>query len=183
ATVNPIQYFPICEFVSKHWSFMDQRISLSPFVVSKPRPANPNDDRPIIIPSLSNLTTASSVKLRYSPIIVRADISQFFSSVYTHVLPWVAHGRDNAKKDQSPASSANYFNSLDYYIQHCQSSETRGIPVGPDAFRIVAEFIASDMDRKLKEKVGDHIVGGARHVDDFFIGVRSETDAQIVLSA
>jgi hypothetical protein len=39
------------------------------------------------------------------------------------------------------------------------------------------------MDRKLKEKVGDHIVGGARHVDDFFIGVRSETDAQIVLSA
>jgi hypothetical protein len=76
ATVNPIQYFPICEFISKHWFFMDQRISLSPFVVSKPRPANPDDDRPIIIPSLSNLTTEASDKLRYSPIIVRADISQ-----------------------------------------------------------------------------------------------------------
>lgn len=182
ATPNPVQYFYICEFIQKRWREIQQQIDRSPFVVSKPREAPASADRPVIIPSLSNLTTEASEKLRYSALIVRADISQFFPSVYTHILPWIAHGREPAKGDRAPQSTTIYFNALDYAIQHSQSGETRGLAVGPDAFRIAAEFIASDLDRKVAERCGDLIVGAARHVDDFFIGVMSEVDGLAVLS-
>ena len=179
---NPVQYFHVCEFIFENWEILDAKISSSPLVVSKPRPSEPTADRPIIIPSLSNLTTEASEKLRFSPLIVKADISQFFPSIYTHAIPWVAHGIEQAKSDTSPQSDVNEFNALDFFVQHTQNSETRGIGVGSDAFRIIAEFIGSEIDRRLVDHVGERIIGGARHVDDFFIGVRSETDAQIVLS-
>jgi len=182
STPNPIQLFHVCEFISNHWNEIDEKISNSPLVVSKPRPAPVTADRPIIIPSLSNLTTEASEKLRYSPIIVKADISQFFPSIYTHSIPWVAHGRELAKKDTNCESKVIYFNQLDYFVQHCQSSETRGVGVGSDAFRIIAEYIGSEIDRRLVDMSGDHLIGGARHVDDFFLGVKTESDAQIVLS-
>lgn len=182
STAHPIQFFHVCEFIFENWDKIDQDISESPFVVSRPRAGNSSADRPIVIPSLSNLTTEASKKLRYSPIIVRTDISQFFPSVYTHCIPWVAHGKDIAKGDQNPRSTVNSFNQLDFHIQRCQNSETRGLAVGPDAFRIVAEFVASAIDKRLNEMCAGKIIGGARHVDDFFIGVKDEFDAQLVLS-
>lgn len=183
STANPVQYFHVCEFISSNWKKINKKISGSPYVVSQPRPAPEGADRPILIPSLSNLTTEASRKLKYSPIIVRTDISQFFPSIYTHSVPWVAHGKEKSKADQNSKSKEITFNSLDFYIQHCQNSETRGVAVGPDAFRIVAEFIGSEIDRMLMGKASEHIIGGARHVDDFFIGVKSEEGARIVLSA
>lgn len=182
STSHPVQFFQVCEFVYENWGFIDSQIGNSPFVVSRPKPGSSSADRPIIIPSLSNLTTEASKKLRYSPIIVRADISQFFPSVYTHCIPWVAHGKNKSKEDQNNRSTENYFNGLDYFVQGCQNSETRGLAVGPDAFRIIAEFVASALDRRLVELCAEKIIGGARHVDDFFIGVKNESDAQIVLS-
>ncbi|WP_149036434.1 RNA-directed DNA polymerase [Aurantiacibacter atlanticus] len=95
----------------------------------------------------------------------------------------MAHGKEASKADQAPDSKENPFNNLDYFVQRCQSAETRGVEVGSDAFRIIAEFIGSEIDRKLVESAGNKIVGGARHVDDFFLGVRTESDAQVVLSA
>lgn len=182
STAHPIQFFHVCEFVYENWNLIDAEIASSPFVVSRPRAGSSSADRPIVIPSLSNLTTEASKKLRYSPIVVRADISQFFPSVYTHCIPWVAHGKDAAKDDQNHRSGSIIFNQLDYFIQRCQNSETRGLAVGPDAFRIVAEFVASALDKRLVDLCAGKIIGGARHVDDFFIGVRNEVDAQIVLS-
>ena len=183
STPNPVTFFHVCEFIHKNWEVIESRISDSPLIVSKPKPSAKTADRPIIIPSLSNLTTEASEKLRFSPIIVKADISQFFASIYTHAIPWVAHGREAAKADQAHDSETVKFNQLDVFVQRCQSGETRGVGVGSDAFRIIAEFIGSEIDRDLISAVGDKIIGGARHVDDFFLGVRTESDAQEVLSA
>jgi len=182
ATPNPVQYFHVCDFIHEHWGEIDASISSSPFVVSQPKIAPPNADRPVVIPSLSNLSNEASKKLRYSPIIVRADVSQFFPSIYTHVLSWAAHGRKESKFDQKPESKKNYFNNLDRFIQGCQSSETRGLAIGPDAFRIVAEFLAAEIDKRVHEEMGERLVGAARHVDDYFIGVLEESDARYALS-
>ena len=181
-TPNPVQYFHVCEFIADNWDVIDAQIGSSPFVVSRPEIAPESADRPIVIPSLSNLSNEASKKLRYAPIIVRADVSQFFPSIYTHVIPWVAHSRDAAKADPDPASKEVYFNSLDKFIQGCQLSETRGIAIGPDAFRIVAEFIASEIDKQIHARMAGRLIGAARHVDDFFIGVMEEADARFALS-
>lgn len=182
-TPNPISYFYVADFINKHWSDFESGFARSPFSVSRPKVAAKTDDRAILIPSLSELTTEASRKIGYSAHILKTDIAQFFPSIYTHSIPWSAHGVEDAKADRSRTSSNIVFNQLDFFVQNCQREETRGLIVGPDAFRLVAEFIASGLDLELHRAVGQHIVGAARHVDDYYIGLRGEGDALVVLSA
>lgn len=181
-TPNPISYFYVADFISRNWQTFDGRFAASPFSVSRPREGQDSDDRPIIIPSLSELTTEASKKLGHSPYILKTDIAQFFPSIYTHSISWSAHGIDEAKKDPDPASKTLPFNRLDFLVRNCQLAETRGVLVGPDAFRVISEFIAAGIDKQLFEAIGPQIVGAARHVDDYYLGLRSETAALVVLS-
>jgi hypothetical protein len=179
---NPISYFYISEFIYKKWTRFRDRFDSSPFSVSTPRVAASSDDRPIIIPSLSELTSEASKKIGFSPFILKTDIAQFFPSIYTHSISWSAHGIEASKADPNPSSKNNIFNKLDFFVRNCQLAETRGVLVGPDAFRLIAEFIISDIDSELNDASRADIVGAARHVDDYFIGLRSETAAMAVLS-
>jgi len=181
-TVNPIPYFSACQFISSNWEIFETKFDSSKLSLNKMRLGHESEDRAIIVPSLSELTEQMSSQLRFSPYILKADIAQFFPSIYTHTVSWVAHGRDVAKANRSHDSTVATFNALDWFTQQCQSGQTRGVTVGPDAFRILAEFIGCEIDKQLLERTSDKIIGGIRHVDDFYIGVRSEIDASVVLS-
>jgi hypothetical protein len=180
---NPISYFYVANFIADHWKIFESRFGGTPFSVSQPKIARDTDDRPIIIPSLSELTTIASKKLRYSAYVLRADIAQFFPSIYTHAISWSAHGVAAAKADIDPRSGSLVFNQLDFFVRNCQRGETRGIIVGPDAFRLIAEYIACGLDDELNSRLLKNIIGAARHVDDYYIGLNRESDAQIALSA
>lgn len=181
-TVNPIPYFNVCGFISYNWKIFEKKFDSSKFYLEHVRLGQPTEDRAIVVPPLCELSDRMASQLRFSPFILKADISQFFHSIYTHIIPWVAHGRNNAKNDQNRNSTTVTFNGLDCFIQQCQNSQTRGLAVGPDAFRIIAEYIGCEIDRQLSERAKDLIVGGIRHVDDFYLGVRNEIDATVVLS-
>lgn len=180
---NPISYFYVASFIAEQWPIFEARFSSSPFSVSQPKLAPDSADRPIVIPSLSELTTVASAKLRYASHILKADIAQFFPSIYTHAIAWSAHGLEEAKRDQNPKSKALAFNRLDFFVRNCQRGETRGVLVGPDAFRLIAEFIAAGIDDELNSKISAHTVGAARHVDDYFVGLSGEPAALLALSA
>jgi hypothetical protein len=181
-TVNPIPYFYLCSFISSNWRIFEKKFNSSNISLQNVRLARPKEDRAIVVPPLSELKERMSSKLRFSPFILKTDITQFFPSIYTHTISWVAHGYDIAKANQARDSNIATFNALDWAVQQCQSSQTRGVTVGPDAFRIIAEYIGCEIDRQLYERTGNLIVGGVRHVDDFYLGVRSEVDASVVLS-
>lgn len=181
-TVNPIPYFSACQFISSNWQTFETKFNSSKLSLNKVRLGRDTEDRAIVVPALSELTERMSSQLRFSPYILKVDIAQFFPSIYTHTLSWVAHGRDVAKANRGRESAVATFNALDWFTQQCQSGQTRGVTVGPDAFRILAEFISCEIDKQLLDRAGDKIIGGIRHVDDFYIGVRSEIDASVVLS-
>lgn len=94
---NPISYFYVADFISRNWRIFDERFSSSPFSVSRPREGQDSDDRPIIIPSLSELTTEASRNIGHSPFILKTDIAQFFPSIYTHSISWLLMG-SNARR-------------------------------------------------------------------------------------
>lgn len=181
-SVNPVPYFSVCHFIGKNWKTFEDKFNNSDFGVSNLSLGNDDDDRALLVPALSEISPKLSLKIKYAPHVIKTDIAQFFPSIYTHSLVWVAHGQIEAKKDTSRSSVMNLFNSLDWHTQQCQRGQTRGIIVGPDAFRVIAEYIACEIDSQLKHKSADIIVGGIRHVDDFYIGVKSEIDSSIVLS-
>jgi len=181
-TVNPIPYFYITQFIGKHWKIFTDKRDGSSFGVSTYNLGAEADDRALLIPAMSELSPIISSKIKHSPFIIKTDIAQFFPSIYTHSLAWVAHGVQASKEDTRWNSERNFFNGLDWFTQQCQNGQTRGVIVGPDAFRVMAEFIACEIDSKLSQQAGEFIVGAVRHVDDFYIGIRSELDSTIVLS-
>lgn len=182
STPNPISYFHVANLISNYWGTFERKFGSSPFAISRPQAGGAKADRAIAIPPLSELSGRLSQNIRYAPFILKTDIAQYFPSIYTHAIPWVAHGNEAAKGDRDPKSKKVRFNQLDWACQQCQDGQTRGVLIGPDAFRIIAEFIASQIDLELQERAGDQIIGAVRHVDDFYIGVRSELDATLVLS-
>lgn len=182
ATVNPIPYFNICTFLSEKWSTFERAFSASKLSVGSVRLGKADEDRAVVVPTLSERSDTMSAQIGFSPYVLKTDIAQFYPSIYTHTIAWVAHGRELAKQNQSRDSKIALFNGLDWFTQQCQSAQTRGVAVGPDAFRVIAEYIGCDIDRQLIERTDDLLVGGVRHVDDFYLGVRTQIDATVVLS-
>lgn len=181
-TPNPISYFYVASFIADHWSEFEAQFALSRFSVSQPKLGKPTDDRPIIVQSLSELTTIASKKLGRSAFLLKTDIAQFFPSIYTHAISWSAHGIKEAKADRARNSKVNHFNKLDFFTNSCQLGETRGLLVGPDAFRLIAEYIAAGLDNDFFSRQENFVIGAARHVDDYYVGVRGEPEALAALS-
>lgn len=117
--------------------------------------------------------TKRSVGTRY---VLHADIARFYPSIYTHSIPWAIHG-----KDQRHNTSAQLFgNQLDLWVRETQSKQTGGIPVGPDTSFLIAEVIASRIDRALQEAVGS--LRGTRYIDDYHLYFVSHSDAEKALA-
>ena len=163
-TPNIVSYFHVSSFIKDNWKTFEQAFSGSEYSIGSPKLLNSNDDRAIKAPSLSELSARASANLGYAPFVLKADISQFFPSLYTHSISWAAHGIEASKSDTNEQSKTNKFNSLDFFVRNCQRGNTRGVLVGPDAFRLIAEFISSTLDVELKKSVGSLIVGAVRHV-------------------
>ena len=119
------------------------------------------------------------------PVILKADIANFFHTIYTHSIPWGVLGKQHVKdiregKDKKAKSDLekHWASLLDVAIQGGNSRETFGIPVGPDTSRIVAELLLVGVHKSqpFAEMIDGH--GAYRIVDDFFIGFEDETSAR-----
>lgn len=78
--------------------------------------------------------------------VLKADISRFFYTAYTHSFQWAVLGKARAKEMFATNRAAlrdHWSASIDMALQSCQSRETFGIPVGPDTSRVVAENFVS----------------------------------------
>lgn len=60
---------------------------------------------------------------------VKADIVQCFPSIYTHSVPWAAHGRSIAKRHRDDVLL--WGNALDRATQGIRDGQTNGLPIGP----------------------------------------------------
>ncbi|WP_347273891.1 RNA-directed DNA polymerase [Candidatus Kuenenia sp.] len=82
-------------------------------------------------------------------LIIRADITNFYNSVYTHSIGWAIHGREEAFKDNECLLTGN---KIDRLIQYANDGRTNGIPVGSALSDLIAEIILSSIDRKVSNK-------------------------------
>ncbi len=126
-----------------------------------------------------DLQDGISSKYQYA---VKADISRFFYTIYTHSIPWAVWGKNRAKQDYRKGwFKAHWSNKLDMALQACQSRETFGIPVGPDTSRIVSEILMSGIEWENGfSKILD-FSNAVRLIDDIYIGKDSKDDAKKTL--
>jgi Reverse transcriptase (RNA-dependent DNA polymerase) len=160
---NPVSHHPLCEFLSSQWNIVRSHCRASLISLSKPVrdrrrmravvPALPFEELPIV--RAANRSNAKCV--------VVTDLSDFYSSLYTHSVPWAIHGKATAKAQRR--ATALYGNKLDELLRAAQDQQTVGIPIGPDTSLIVAELVLSSVDHKLARRIAN--IRGLRYMDDF----------------
>jgi len=111
-------------------------------------------------------------------LIIRADITNFYNSVYTHSIGWALHGREIAFKDKVLKLTGN---KLDRLVQYANDGRTNGIPVGSALSDLIAEIVLTSIDRKVSKKLKGIDFIGSRFKDDYRILCNSESEAKAIL--
>ena len=168
---NPINFYRLSNaFVNNKGSLYSQW-DKSKFSKTKPHSIigahrailTPHSDR-----SLARITARTGA--RY---ILKADISQFYPSLYTHAVPWAIHGKNVAKRNHS---SELFGNVLDKELQASNFGQTKGIAIGPDTSLGIAELLLSEVDLKFKERT--NVLAGTRFIDDMEFTFKTFQEAE-----
>lgn len=109
---------------------------------------------------------------------VRTDVSRYYGTIYTHIIPWIIHSKAVAKVDRK--NLALLGNLLDKNLRESYSGQTLGIPIGPDTSLVVAEIIGCTLDEMIQKKFNSSAVKGFRYIDDYYIYCENQSDSEKV---
>jgi hypothetical protein len=191
--INPKQYHDLSKLIVENWSTIRNTYQLSDFSASTPVETNAPRAVRTKSESLNNfkfLLIEKSFNKRYE---LRLDIAQFYPTIYTHAIPWAILGKEPAKKyfvqknNRSTNWSAimladpnaalyDFSDKLDMLVRNCQERQSIGLPVGPDAFFILAEVIGNRIDNEIAKKLNGIDYSSARYYDDYYFYANSYND-------
>ncbi len=97
-----------------------------------------------------------------SKYVAKADISNFFPSIYSHSIPWSLKGKEFAKK-RANRNRTLWFNKLDTYSRNLKYGETNGVLIGPHASNLISEIVLARVDYELINKGYKY----TRYIDDY----------------
>ncbi len=113
--------------------------------------------------------------------ILHIDISEFYKSIYTHMLSAIKLGIDGAKeaflRDSQDESYRKYV-ALDDRIRRLNGARTNGILVGPYISRMISEAILARVDIELRDSGFTFV----RYADDYEIAIYKEGDLEDIKS-
>lgn len=108
---------------------------------------------------------------------VKTDVSRYYGTIYTHIIPWIIHTKTVAKSKRKDTTLLG--NLLDKNLREGNSGQTLGIPIGPDTSLVIAEIIGCTLDEMVQKKFKTSIKG-FRYIDDYYIYCDNQADAEKV---
>jgi RNA-directed DNA polymerase len=112
--------------------------------------------------------------------IFHTDISDCYSSIYTHSIPWAVYGKDNAKRWRRDHSLIG--NRVDQFLQAMSFGQTNGIPQGSILMDFTAEILLGHIDRLLSERISENEhYQILRYRDDYRIFVNNPQTGEHIL--
>ncbi len=110
---------------------------------------------------------------------MKADISRFYHTLYTHSIPWALHTKEVAKAKKKDTSL--FGNLIDSAARATQDLQTLGIPVGPDTSDLIAEILGVALDVRMQDAFPNQ--KGFRYVDDYSLYFTERQEAEAALTA
>lgn len=177
---NPKHFYCLAKHVVSNWANLSACANASPFSQSKPVEGRP--DRAISAEHDLNERSAKRAQLLSAGrFILRADISHFFPSIYTHSIPWAIMTKTAAKKAHLNGTlRGSWQDRTDTFLRYLNNNQTVGIPIGPDTSRLIAEVLLSSIDVELSNKFKK--LKGLRYIDDYEFAFATRSEAEDVLS-
>lgn len=172
---NPTNFFRLAEFIVANWNFLTNITARSHMSITTPvavRPPLRAIGSRFTFPARDERRAYVRSKSRY---ILKADINQYYHSIYTHSISWAIHGKSVAKAKRHDKTLQG--NVLDRLIRNSQDGQSIGIPIGPDTSFLIAEIILSINDEFLSTR---GINNAFRVIDDYEFGCDSLIEAEFV---
>ena len=111
-------------------------------------------DKEILINSwvqkIEQRSISLAIKYKY---ILHTDITDCYSSIYTHSISWAIHGKTVAKKKENRKNKLFIGVVIDQHLQDMNYAQTNGIPQGSTLMDFIAEIVLGYVDLKLSEKI------------------------------
>jgi hypothetical protein len=170
---NPKHYAMLAKFLVDHSNEIGRFFNISKISMSKPL-AKVDGSRAISNEYNFEQVMHEQIAKGYSSrCLLKADISKFYNTIYTHSIPWAIHTKAAAKNDRSDTL---WGNELDRLVRNMQDGQTLGIPIGPDTSRVISEIIGVALDRSIQASEPD--INGIRFIDDFFLFTDTPYEAE-----
>jgi hypothetical protein len=166
---NPMHQWTLCNLIEQYWNPISTRFKLGSLSVSRPLVRRTILDR-AVVPRLAfgNIPRIRARRFVGTRYFLRTDINQFYSSIYTHSIPWALHGKVYSKANKGKTDG----DKIDKAIRDLQDGQTIGIPIGPDTSLIIAETLLAAVDENLRNPIG------FRYVDDYELGYGTLGEAE-----
>jgi len=172
---NPINHAWVARCVEENWKNVQEIFDRSDFSCSKPVEGRAGNRAFHGEPQSKRVDHRADI-CSTARFLVKADISRFYHSIYTHSLPWAIHTKACAKGNRK---GSLWGNRLDRMFRNLADQQTVGIPIGPDISQICAELILCRIDEGLKQKFPT--LKGFRFIDDYELAVDSMSHGEEVL--
>jgi hypothetical protein len=176
---NPKHFYLLADHIVTNWANIKAKTDRSPYSMTKP--VEIGTDRAITPEHGLSERVNKQAELRSSNrFIIRADVSRFFPSIYTHSIPWALMGKSIAKSAHTTNTLVNTWQDMcDKYSQKINNNQTIGIPIGPDTSRLLAEIIMAEIDVLLAKKFKR--LKGLRFIDDYEFACPTRAEAEKIL--
>jgi hypothetical protein len=179
---NPFSYFQLADTVANNWLSIKQHTWKERLSASRPHLMKISPRAVVPRYKFGELPRLRSLRRRGSRYLLKADLSQFYPSLYTHSIPWALHSKAVCKALlMKGAKGKNLFgNELDKALRCLNQGQTHGIPIGPDTSLVLAEALMAAVDSELISRCGK--LSGFRYVDDYELSFRKLTEAESTLT-
>jgi Reverse transcriptase (RNA-dependent DNA polymerase) len=168
---NPLDYMRLSSCIENGWPEIQTLISKTTIASSSPiLAAGPR----AFVPRYSDAADRRALSRTGARYLLKADIQNFYPSIYTHSIPWALHTKSLAKSKQNDKSLLG--NKIDIALRTGQDRQTLGIPIGPDASWLIAECLMTVVESDLSSRI-QHLQGH-RYIDDFELSFGSISEAE-----
>lgn len=180
ALPNPYHYCLAVDFVVNHEVDIKAILKKSSYSLTAPIDKPLKRSQPYAKRTSTVSETKSEIEKLYQDnrYEIRLDISSFFDSIYTHAIPWAAHGIEISKKRKNDKTL--WGNTLDKCIEAMNYKQTNGILVGNAISRIVSEIILCTVDEQIQKKFPRLVC--CRFVDDYYIYTKDSSQIQEIIA-
>lgn len=176
---NPINHAKLACHIEQYWPDIMRVLDASCLSCSKPV-ATDSVERAFESEPQSDRVFHRARICSCSRYLVKADISRFYHSIYTHSIYWAAHSKPEGKTKTPKERRGDWGELLDIMYRDMNDRQTIGIPIGPDSSQIIAELLLCNIDAALQESHPS--LNGFRFIDDYEFGIATRSEAEKLLS-
>ena len=196
--INPAMYVCLVNRMTEneHWQFIQNRFrefQANGKITCYSIPLVPDESEDQLKVDTSNSITnwweqieqqSIELALKYSTVLV-TDISECYSSIYTHFIARALHDKEEARGHRNDNPPVIIGGIIDKIIQQMSYRQTNGIPQGSVLMDFIAEMILGYADKELSTKTEsfDFEYRILRYRDDYKIFANSEEEVVKVAKA